>query len=940
MQKLTAYLGFGNVCRCISPVNIDTKDSTDINVFMNNMDIYKLDVLLPYFEKILKDYFEVNLKISDIELKYYNVYVGNQTLLGVSIRNPDIEGMVEHYILKVIGYTTIQLIGITSDIVSALPAKTEDVKPVSAYPFILDMDFEGNRVDSTEKSYIPKSMINRDRSSYKGGLKAIITFTCDKTRGADFEETLVSGTLTVSAESIYAGYKAALDNGTMDKFISTLRTVNSDIILFDLVNAYTVIAPIDYFTMWYCQTEGLTYNEGRERATIQLSSVGLTKDVMCVKTTDSDIVTLFYDANSDSYRLGSLNDVDDKTLVIMQPAGYDNIDMYSVEVVSVEDEIEVTTVYASEGATIAYTKNKFKAYAEGEISEAVDKETAVIPKESPVDRIKLAQLQGKVDTVTAAYNGMDDNAKDAYFKSNVLPLIKSSLALAYGVGYIMFPMVFGLISFLIVGTLVKDGLGKGGDKLKAVEAALDGYLVKVKGKTDAKSVAFASNIASLKETITKKISSKKDDEELEKSTKEMIKESATLAHLMKGDLLFSASVELVSGANNTGSRLFGESQDTVLPGLGVDKIFRMNIEKRYTELRNQILNNSGDPALVGTNSRHITEPLYINPIIAFIATNALMIIAFMPAVSSIFMYSFIGVAIVAACNGRTIYDLILKVLDAIDIALFPAKDSAYSKAIADMKGELSYDFVPALSADEISMMDKLRAEYKSNPNKKREDKAKFDRFRTTVTKKLKDSSDLIKESHNGNLIVTRDGMFGYSSDLICNAANLDLLTKFDMYAEASLEELASKTWNAIKGLPRSIYTKYKEYTGRLKALVAKIEQARDDEEREQLLNKEFSPTFERLVSFLTSATVAVVVVKLGLLSPMIAIIGVIVTRFVTVWSVNEKRKRALSIIRNEIEIADEALNDAKNDNNREAKFAIMKTRNKLKDMVDHVSVKF
>ena len=52
------------------------------------------------------------------------------------------------------------------------------------------------------------------------------------------------------------------------------------------------------------------------------------------------------------------------------------------------------------------------------------------------------------------------------------------------------------------------------------------------------------------------------------------------------------------------------------------------------------------------------------------------------------------------------------------------------------------------------------------------------------------------------------------------------------------------------------------------------------------------------------------------------------------------KKRALNILRNELNVAEEMLQDAKNDNNREAKVALIRTRDKIKDMLDSLELKY
>lgn len=929
MIKLNDYLGFVDLVKVIG-----VADSNPSALFINKMIPADVDNLLPYFRERLKDFLMTSFPDYDILVKFHIIELDGIKLQGVSIRNKDVPGMVEYYLMKITSYTTIQLIGLPTSVkLGGLGIIPE--------PNIGDMNKDIKRLDSTDPRQTIKRMLIQNRGlKFEGGLKPIINFNCTRDcNGSEF--IYCDGTITISADSIFGLLKQVNDNDTLENLINNIRSTNVEHIMFEDVENYMVVNAAEYLRAWYGLVDNISNVEALEKSKKHIENIGVPNEIILIQTLENGCVTLFYNNSEKQYELDVLTELANKTLVIIAPDSLIDRSYFTVD--NYEDE--TIQILASEGKLIAYKKTTDIYGSKGIYSEAdiSDIKNDAMSKENPADRTKIETTQKTAEATLTAMDGMSPDAQNAHFKNKVIPLIKSALALAYTVGYIMQPMAFGLVSFLALGILSKDGLDRAGDKMKAIDAALDEYLMKVKGKTDTKSVAFSGNLQSLKDSIANKLKGKKEDKSAENTTKEIITESANrpiLARLIKQDLVMSCDYKETDFVEVFGESITSSISDWVNKTKEIDAQHIKDRVARYMAKLDayKAVDRNGNPA-----SSTLTNPGWEVFLSDMLATVAFITIAIAAGnAGTIPVLIFIGGVITIHYNGRYAIDLISDMIDDVSIYL------GYAKADSVIAKERQVN-MNKLSKEEIEILNAYRDKVSANPKEKAEAMKRIKEFKENIKRMSNDTKALVKESgslDNLQLIPDVNDFHIYAiPKLYMNSASmvdkLETINLYNtMYGEASIQEMADQVWERIKGMPRAIYTKYREYVSRLNACVAKIQAAKEDEEREAILNKEFSPTLQRFINLLTSAGVAVVLYKLGIINPIVAVIGVIISRSLSAWAVREKRKRALAILRSEMEVAEEALQDAKNDNNRDAKFAIMRTKHKIKEMMDGISVNY
>lgn len=909
MLRLNNYLGFSEIMKNVSPESNPAKE------FVNKLMLSDVEELIPYFRKSFTNFIKETFPEYDMTIKYHIVNIDGVKLWGLSLRNIDIEGLEEFYIVKINSFSDISLIGIPTPI-NKTDLIISDVSK-SKTPFVLDMNINTNRVDNTS-SMFKRSFLNKNKS-YRG-LSVLIKFSCDVLKNENYDKIYCDGKVTLSTDSIFGVLKQCeAESSTMfDTLLQRLKATYVEQAMFENISNYLAMSQRDYLTMWYSVTERLTFNEARERSNNHIETLGIPEDYICIQTENDAVSTLYYNESEKKYFLSDLSDMENKVLVVMLDDKFISRDYYTVE--TYEDEERL--VLASEGMLCSYKKKsniygKSGIYMEADIDDLTNKS---MEKENPQDKTKIEAMRKQAEATISAMDGMGPDAAEAHFKTKVVPMIKTALGLAYTVGYIVQPMAFGLVSFLALAILSKDGLDRAGDKMKAIDMALTEYLTKVKGKTDVKSTAFASNIEALRNKISKAVKNKKDDKVIEESTKELVQESALWSRLIKTDLL----LDLQGEAPKIAEQLIQES-------VSIESNDSSFIKSRISDYSKLLIAHNVDP-----DTSSMNKPTLIIRTIMGIA--AMYTCCFALASSSIVGFMVvIGGMIMMRVNGRSATQMFIEFLDIFTIYI--AEPDSNSAAFKKAKDKAS-----TLSKEEIELLDRYREKLQGDKDSRDKAKQNINKLVDKLKKIDKETESLAKESFSiqtHQLVMDSQYNIGFIDRQPFNSMEAVMtLDEFSLFTEASLQALADQVWEKIKSMPRSIYSKYRELMSRCKAAVSKIQQARDDEEREEILNKEFSPSFQRLVSFLTSSAVAVVLYKMGLINPIVGIIGVVVTRLITNFQIKEKRKRALAILRNELNIAEESLEDARRDDNREAKIAIMKIRDKIKEMIGGISMNY
>lgn len=937
MINLNKYLGFCKIAAKLKTTN-DASPVTGAKItdYTGSLTRSEVTEMLPYFKETLESFFNEKFPES-ISIDYHNINVDGEYLMGVSIRYKDIDGCLECYIVRVIE-NCVQLIGIPSDIMD-----TNNVGPINHNKGILDMNKgENNVIDSDP--YI-RNIVEKDYSERSNGLRQLVIFNCEVTRGDDMIRVYCQGRITLAADSLFGILYniTKKEEGALDpSFITKVKVSCLSTGILDTVEAFKVLSPEEYLTLWYGITENTSYDDAHGRAMNQLAEKSLIEN-LCIKTIDGVLSTLYYNVSNDSFFIGPVEEVDNKVLAIMTSPDMLGRDVFIIDNAQYLNSKEIfkDPELVGEGLILplgknvsVFKKNKYGLFA-CEAAEAVKNNLEV--KEDPADKAKVQKYQVQGNALVANMNKLTTDAeKDNYYSNKVSPFIKDVLLMASTIGFLMYPVAFGIVSYVILSYITLVGIDKFKNKVANFNATIDGTIAKLKGKTDNKSMAFVAQLTQLKNSVTTKLKAKKEDEELKDDTKEMIKESLFI-ELVKKDMFFSHIGSVVNTKQLIAEGSFGDKLTKAIFGFDMDHRIQTYLDKIKNADRHLI--NGASEFTGAPEDFYVKFDALVNPILAAVIELSLLFFLVTGFATNPFITAgLMSLIVFLGIKGDCLHGLILEVLDSMAIYIGYEKNG---------RTTISSKFNRAketLNKEDIELLDSLRDKVKKDPKLQEELREKDKAIRENI-ETLKEKNKDAKVAENLDLskynILMCEGMVGLSSNEFANPEFLHKITYIDiMYMEASVAEVSDKIFEAMKGMPRQVYTKYKEYLSRMKSYISKIKQARDDEEREEILNKEFIPAYERFLNLLLTGSVAIILVKLGLINPIIGILGVCLGRVISNFTIKEKKKRALAILRNEQKIAEEALGDAKSDNNREAKFAIMKVQDKIGDMLTSLETRF
>ncbi len=155
-----------------------------------------------------------------------------------------------------------------------------------------------------------------------------------------------------------------------------------------------------------------------------------------------------------------------------------------------------------------------------------------------------------------------------------------------------------------------------------------------------------------------------------------------------------------------------------------------------------------------------------------------------------------------------------------------------------------------------------------------------------------------------------------------------------MYSEASLQQTAIDLVRKIKELPAELYDKYKEIQQNIKTVLRDYKKAEDDKLREEIIMDEYIPELKKLMNFLKGLTGGYLLVFTGLATPLVGVLAGGIIFMLDKMNDDKKRKRALSFIRNEINMQEEKINDAKANGDNKAKYELIRFTQALNEKLE------
>lgn len=160
-----------------------------------------------------------------------------------------------------------------------------------------------------------------------------------------------------------------------------------------------------------------------------------------------------------------------------------------------------------------------------------------------------------------------------------------------------------------------------------------------------------------------------------------------------------------------------------------------------------------------------------------------------------------------------------------------------------------------------------------------------------------------------------------------------------LYTEASLQQSATNFIRTLKGLPGDVYDKYKELQQGIKTSIRNYRKAEEDKLREEIFNDEYIPAFKKMIAFIAGLAVSQVLVFTGLVSPFTGLLAGTAVYVIKRIKDEEKRARALNILRDEIDMLDEKIGDARSENDKKAKYELIRLKNDLLEKLDKMRVR-
>lgn len=149
------------------------------------------------------------------------------------------------------------------------------------------------------------------------------------------------------------------------------------------------------------------------------------------------------------------------------------------------------------------------------------------------------------------------------------------------------------------------------------------------------------------------------------------------------------------------------------------------------------------------------------------------------------------------------------------------------------------------------------------------------------------------------------------------------------YMEADTSTKVGRAVEKAKRIPRQIVEKGEKLISELRGFMVEWRKAKDDALREKVINDEFIPILDNSMQWLVGAATGFGIYFLVTANPLIAILGGYGAKVVKGVHDAKTRERVLKMIKDELEIIDEKINDAKNSDDRKKKYALMRIKQSL-----------
>ncbi|MGL5316760.1 MAG: hypothetical protein ACRC92_26120 [Peptostreptococcaceae bacterium] len=161
-------------------------------------------------------------------------------------------------------------------------------------------------------------------------------------------------------------------------------------------------------------------------------------------------------------------------------------------------------------------------------------------------------------------------------------------------------------------------------------------------------------------------------------------------------------------------------------------------------------------------------------------------------------------------------------------------------------------------------------------------------------------------------------------------------TDSHMFLELEMDIVASKAGRKLSTIPKGAYEGFKRFSSKARGIVKGYRRYRDDRLREKLINDEIIPFFDEIFEWLFTGVLTYGSTFVTFINPVMSLAIFLLTKTVMGMRTKARKEIALSVLKQEIAICEEKINDARIANNNQAKYALMRIRDELSRKLDMI----
>lgn len=207
-----------------------------------------------------------------------------------------------------------------------------------------------------------------------------------------------------------------------------------------------------------------------------------------------------------------------------------------------------------------------------------------------------------------------------------------------------------------------------------------------------------------------------------------------------------------------------------------------------------------------------------------------------------------------------------------------------------------------------------------------------------------DDKEMINESVIDNIVQDYlNKKYINKNDLISESEIEDILLTEKLYAEGpSFRAALRNIKRTTSKLPKKIFKKLNRYKSKVEHIIANHRQVKREKLKEKLINDEVIPFLDEILEWFVGLVSAYGVYAVLTINPIVALIAGLITGVVLKTSMKERTKKrkevAIQILKDEIDMLEENIQDARNENDRKARDTMKRMQKKLERQLQRIRV--